>query len=77
MQGSAADVCKAAMVTLHAKASAMFPGRPAACRLILQVHAQKVLPGMCANSIKHCPQQPWGKELQNPATCYRTGIIGK
>ena len=36
MQGSAADVCKAAMVALHARAAAMFADRPKACRLILQ-----------------------------------------
>ena len=39
MQGSAADVCKAAMVALYARASAMFADCPAACRLILQVRA--------------------------------------
>ena len=39
MQGSAADVCKAAMVALQARASAMFADRPGACRLILQVQA--------------------------------------
>ena len=48
MQGSAADVCKAAMVALHGRLSTMFPTRPAACRLILQVrdlgaHAGSVL----------------------------------
>ena len=36
-QGSAADVCKAAMVALHTRAAAIFADRPTACRLILQV----------------------------------------
>ena len=41
MQGSAADFCKAAMVALHARASAAFVGRPEACRLILQASTLK------------------------------------
>lgn len=46
MQGSAADVCKAAMVALHARASAMFVNHPAACRLILQVRATSARAGL-------------------------------
>jgi DNA polymerase I-like protein with 3'-5' exonuclease and polymerase domains len=42
VQGSAADLCKAAMVALGARASAAFEGRPKACRLILQVIGVRV-----------------------------------
>ena len=37
VQGSAADLCKAAMVALHRRIPAVFAGEPKACRLILQV----------------------------------------
>lgn len=36
MQGSAADLCKAAMVTLHDGVPSAFPDAPKACRLVLQ-----------------------------------------
>ena len=37
VQGSGADLCKAAMLALHARLPAAFPGQPKACRLVLQV----------------------------------------
>lgn len=39
VQGSAADLCKAAMVALHDGVPSAFPDSPKACRLILQVTA--------------------------------------
>ena len=64
MQGSAADVCKAAMVALHARASAMFADRPGACRLILQVissraHAVFVLPSHEKLVTQLCSLERW------------------
>ncbi|CAL8465203.1 g4738 [Coccomyxa elongata] len=38
VQGSAADLCKAAMVSLADGVASAFPDAPKACRLILQIH---------------------------------------
>ena len=65
VQGSAADVCKAAMVALHRRLLEAFPAAPKACRLLLQVrlvvqHPLCMCNRLLVNLVIYLPPgQPW------------------
>ncbi|PSC72337.1 helicase and polymerase-containing TEBICHI, partial [Micractinium conductrix] len=69
MQGSAADVCKRAMVVLHAELASLGPG---AAALVLQIHDEVLLEvdrdqvDQVAALVRQCMENSWHEPLRVP-----------